>query len=157
MRRAFTLFESVLATIIVGVMMVAAVQTVAASRVLQFKSAQRAQGTLLAGELMTEILSRDYEDQSSPGFGPEAGEDMRSMFDDADDYHLWSEQPPQLADGSPVTGLADWKREVAVERVPPANLALLSGTETGARRITVTVSHRAVPVVRLKAVRTSAR
>jgi hypothetical protein len=149
--------ESVLATVIVGVMMVAAVQTVAASRMIQFKSAERAQGVLLAGELITEVLARAYEDASSPVFGPEAGETGRAQFDDADDYHNWQEQPPQQPDGTPVVGLDQWRREVVIERVPPLNLALLSAVDTGARRVTVTVRHRGVPIVRLYAVRTSAR
>ena len=157
MRQAFTMIESVLATVIVGVMMVAAVQTVAASRVLQFKSAERAQGALLAGELMTEVLAGAYEDASSPVFGPEAGESGRAQFDDADDYRNWQEEPPQQRDGTAIGGLDQWRREVAVDRVPPANLAALSAVETGAKRVTVTVRHRGVPVIRVVAFRTSAR
>lgn len=148
-----------MSTVIVGVMMVAAMQTVAASRVVQFKTAERAQGASLAGELMTEIMERAYEDAVSPVFGPEAGESTgtRDAFDDVDDYHGWEEKPLCDRSGGSLPGMGDWGSAVSVVRVAPADTTVASLVETGAKRITVTIKHRDVPVFTLHAVRTSAR
>ncbi|MFM9996504.1 MAG: hypothetical protein ACKVU4_11985 [Phycisphaerales bacterium] len=159
MRRAFTMIEGIMSTVIVGVMMVAAMQTVAASRVVQFKTAERAQAALLAGEMMTEVMEQGYEDAVSPVFGPEGGESTgtRASFDDVDDYHGWEEKPVETRAGVTVVGLEQWTRAVSVMRVAPGNLGVAALTETGAKRITVTIKHRDVPVFTLNAVRTSAR
>jgi hypothetical protein len=52
----------------------------------------------LADDLMSEILQLPYSDpDSTPTMGAETGETTgtRYAFDDVDDYHGWSEQPPQ--------------------------------------------------------------
>lgn len=159
MRRGFTMIEGVVSTIIVGVMMVAAMRTVAASRVVQFRTAERAQASMLAQELLTEIMGKAYEDSVSPVFGLEGGEPAspRAGFDDVDDYNGWKEDPVADAFGAAAAGLGTWSREVVVARVTPANVTTTSALDTGAKRVSVTVLHRASPVMTIHAVRTRAR
>ncbi len=159
MRRGFTMIEGVLSTIVVGVMMVAAVRVVAASRMVQYKNAAMVEGSLLAESLLAEIAGKPYEDTDSPVFGREGGEvgATRADLDDVDDYHGWSEAPPCEADGTPIPGLETWGREVRVDRVPASNLQVGSATETGAKRVTVKVTLRGATVETLVAVRTRAR
>ncbi len=160
MRRSFTIIESVLSTLIVGVMMVAAVRVVAASRVIQFKNAARVQGALLAEALLNEIVRKPYEDAASPVFGREAGETgtVRDSLDDVDDYNGWSEKPPVESSGSPIPGLGDWGLQVVVERVLPLSVTgPAAAVETGAKRITVKATFNGVPIFTSIAVRTSAR
>src|SRR3954468_25095313 len=93
-QRGFTLIEAVFATVIVGVMLAAALQTVAVSARLQAKSGDKARGTALADALMSEILAQAYEDPNgSVLFGREVGEGTttRSSCDHVDDYNGWSE------------------------------------------------------------------
>ncbi len=73
-----------------------------------------------------------------------------------DDYNGWSESPPQFADGTAMPNLANWSRSVQVAFVNPTNLSQTSTTETGAKRITVTVTHNGVVVATRVAVRTDA-
>ncbi len=159
MRRAFSMIEGVLSTVVVGVMMVAAVRVVAASRIMQYKNAARVQGCLLAESLLAEITTRPYEDADAPIFGREPGEGgtTRAALDDVDDFHGWVENPPREEDGTPVPGLEGWAREVRVERVAPANLTGNAAAETGAKRITVKVTHAGATAGTLVAVRTEAR
>lgn len=160
MRRGFTMIEGVLSTIVVGVMMVAAVRVVTLARVIQFRNANRAQGSFLAQSLLSEILAKAYEDPTSPVFGVESGESVatRDGLDDVDDYQGWIEKPPKEANGPTMSSMGQWGREVRVERVDPANVAGPDALlETGAKRITIRVTFRDVPVFSVVAVRTRAR
>jgi len=139
----FTLVEAVIASVIVGVMVVAALNTLGASARARRIQATRSQGPALAGELMAEILQAPYSDpDGSPRFGPEGSERARprSRYDDVDDYHNWSASPPQLKDRTVLKDLAGWRREVTVAYANPDNPAANVGSDQGLKRITVTVT-----------------
>ena len=156
-RAGFTLVEAVVCVVIVSVMFVAVMNTVGAARMTQYKTSGYSRGSLLAQELMAEILRQDYDEPDDPpGFGPEWPETgaSRASWDDVDDYNGWSASPPRDKDDTPVTGLAGWTRQVVVVWIDPNDLGLTSGTETDAKLITVTVSHNGVEMGRRVAVRT---
>ncbi len=171
-RRGLTLVEMVISIALVGVMLVAALNTVGAAKLGQRALYGRLSGRQLAEDLMVEILQQDYADAASlymiaggifdTGFvtvtmGPEPGEDAsgnRSAFDDLDDYNGWSASPPQEKDGTVMGWLAEWQRSVVVNCVQSGDLSALSPDEVGARRITVTVSRDGIPVAELVALRT---
>lgn len=158
-RGGFGLVETVVATALVGVLMVAALRTVGVSIFTQYKAAERTAGQMLADGLMAEILAKSYADpDSSPQFGPEAGESSTSKanYDDVDDYQGWNESPPQYADGNPMPDLTGWKRSVAVCWVDPSDVSKDKSSDTGAKRITVTVQHNNVTVASRIAIRTAA-
>ena len=158
--RAFTIVEAVISTIIVAAMVVAALNTVGASRLTQHKASVANRGRLLAESLMGEILRRDYQDPYKPVvFGPEADEstETRADFDDVDDYHLWSSSPPVAEDGTTLANTTGWQRSVTVEWVVAKEPAQVAGSESYAKRITVTVGHNNVPQATLVAVRTDHR
>lgn len=157
--RAFTLVEATLSTIVVGVMLVAALNTVGAARLGEYKIAQRSRGLHLAQNLMAEILQRAYEDPNVPVvFGTESGEQTstRTDFDDVDDYHGWSMSPPQQKDGTTIPDLEDWERSVQVVWVASDSLSQTVGSEQGAKRVTVTIEHNGLPVASMSAFRTRA-
>ena len=155
------MIEAIVSILVVGVMLVAALNTVGAARLGEQKIAQRNRGLALAQDLMSEILQQAYAD-------PEAGEDSfavdagevgdgsRNLWEDVDDYHGWSASPPQQKDGTVMTGLEGWERSVQVVWADPSNLFQTVGTNQGAKRITVTVTHDGLPVASLFAFRTSA-
>jgi prepilin-type N-terminal cleavage/methylation domain-containing protein len=159
LRRAFSLAEVVVATMIVGVLLVAAMKTVGATVRGRVAMADRHRGFLLAEELMAEILQNTYaEPEETPAFGPEASETggTRSAFDDVDDYHNWEASPPQDKDGTQRSDLAGWRRSTTVEYVNPDKLDQVIATDGGAKRITVTVFRNGEAVAALATVRTDA-
>ena len=158
-RRAFSLAEVVVATLIVGIMLVAAMRTVGASVRGRIAMANRERGFLLAQQLMSEILQADYtEPDESAVFGPEATETgaTRAAFDDVDDYHNWTASPPQEKDGTPIPDRADWQRTVTVEWVKKNLLNEPFGSDQGVKRITVTVSRSGQVYASLVTVRSTA-
>ncbi len=156
--RAFTIVEAMLSTIIVAVMFVAALNTVGASRLTQHRTALASRGQLLAQSLLSEILRQSYQEPTdTPAFGRETGElaTSRANYDDVDDYQGWAASPPQNKDGTVVTNAANWKQKVTVEWVDPAHPQQVTGSESGAKRITVTLSYNAVPQAALVAIKTA--
>jgi type II secretory pathway pseudopilin PulG len=156
--QAFTLVEAVIATVIVGVMFVAALNTVGASRLVQHKSALASRGRLLAESLMAEILQQSYSDPDGlPLFGCEPGESTatRAEFDDVDDYHGWTACPLTAKDGTVPANAAGWRHSVAVEWIDRLNPAQVQPAETNAKRITVTVSYKNVPQATWVAIKTA--
>ena len=153
----FTMVEAVISTIIVAVMLVAALSAVGASRVIQHKVSLHNRGRLLAVSLMEEIVQQAYEEPNGPvAFGPESGEQttVRSDFDDVDDYHGWSEAPPTEKDGSTILQADGWQRAVTVEWVDPTDPTAVQSSETGAKRITVTATHSHITHARFVTIRT---
>ena len=104
-RRAFSLIEVVVATMIMGILLVAAMRTVGNSIRAGTSTADQCKACWLAQELMSEILTARYADPGeAPVLGPEASETdgTRIGFDDVDDYHGWIASPPQDRDGTPI-------------------------------------------------------
>jgi len=158
-RRAFSLAEVVVATLIVGIMLVAAMRVVGAAVRGRITMANRERGVLLARQLTSEILQADYQEpDESSVFGPEASETggTRAAFDDVDDYHNWNASPPQQKDGSPIPDRANWRRTVAVEWVNRNSLTQVIAADQGVKRITVTASRNGQVMATLVTVRSVA-
>ena len=154
----FTLIEAVISSLIIGTMFVAAVNTVGASRLSQYKTSVVTQGQMLADLLLAEILVQNYADPSgSLTFGPEFGESngTRSGFDDVDDYHGWSGKSALDKSGSAIEDFSDWQRNITVEWVDPMNPNQVKPAETNAKRITVTVKYSDTEVISLTVIRTA--
>lgn len=158
-RRALTLVEAVVSIAIIGVMLVAALNTVGASQTTQKKMGDRNRAMLLAQDLMSEIFQQSYIEPDEPDglIGPEAEENSlkRDLFDDVDDYDGWSASPPEQKDGTALSDFDGWRRSVAVDWVNPANAAEEQGADTGVKRITVSVTFDDLPLATLVALRTN--
>jgi type II secretory pathway pseudopilin PulG len=156
-RRALSLIEVVASTMIVGMMAVAALNSLGAATRSSVSIGNRAVALGLADELMSEILQEPYEDPTqTPILGRESGEaaSPRSGFDDIDDYNGWSQSPPQYSDGTTIPNRIDWTHRVEVRRVTPTDPTLNSATEVGAKRITVTIEYDGEVLAEQIAVRT---
>jgi len=156
-RRAFSLIEAVISTVIVGGLMVVALNTVGASKARQYNTRQRCLGRHLAQGLMAEILPLAYEEPvDTPLFGAEPSENTgcRTIYDDVDDYHQWSASPPQNKDGTAMANLTGWRRQADVRYTEQDEFGSPVGADRGVKRISVEVSYNDVPVVTLWAVRT---
>jgi MSHA pilin protein MshD len=153
---AFTLVESLICIIIVGVMLTAALRAVGASSATQAKASNRAVGGMLAQSLMDEILQQAFEDPTSPSFGPEPGETSRALYNDVDDYNNLTETPPKNLDGTAISNLSGWSRSVLVEWANLSNLNQHVTSDTGIKRITVTVTRNSQTIATRIALRTRA-
>lgn len=101
--RAFTLVECLLATSVLSVAVLAVAQALTAGQAQTYEALHQARAMQLAKAMMEEVLAQPRVDPQTPGsatIGPEAGESSRAQFDDADDYHGYSEALGQLKDAT---------------------------------------------------------
>ncbi len=156
---AFTLAESLVSMLIIAGLLVVALNTVGDATVGRQNIGDRSRGQLLAQDLMVEILAQAYEEPVDvPFFGPEAPETStsRADYDDVDDYDRWEASPPQKKDGTEIPDSTGWRRKVTVEYTDPDNLVAKMVSDTGVKRITVTVEHNDIVVASMVAIRTAA-
>ena len=156
-RRGLGLIEIVASTLIVGVMLVAALNTLGAVFRSQRLNAARLTGPGLAYELMGEILSLPYEDPEDPGgaigrdFGESGGD--RVDLDDVDDYDDWSSSDAEDKDGVTHPGYTGWQRTVQVRWVRVGAVATTESNDTGLKLITVTVTDPDGVATKIRALR----
>jgi Tfp pilus assembly protein PilV len=159
-RRGFTMVEAVMSTLVVSLVLVAAMRVAAVSAVMQYKAADSVAGRYLADGLLNDIRALAYQEPSGTvNFGRETGEyaSSKANYDDVDDFNGWSESPPQERDGTVMSQFnSTWKRSVVVAWVKFANLSQTSGTESGIKQITVNVYHNGLLVASRSAFRSIA-
>lgn len=159
-RHGISLVEVTVSTVIVGLIVVGAMQCLATSTLTAQLSADRTLGMLLAEDLMEEILQLDYsEPDDAVEFGTESPEeaDLRTEWDDVDDYDDWVASPPVDRNGIALAD-ASWQRSVTVSHVDPEDLTSvqLDTDDMGVKVITVTVSRDGVTVAELVSLQTRA-
>ena len=163
-RAGFSLIEVVVSTLITGILLVVSLQTLGAALRASQSTSRQGQATLLAGDLMAEILGTGYVESDDDGddatFGPESDEldGTRVGFDDVDDYDGWNASPPQTKAGKPFDYRASWQREVTVTHVDPNDPSqpLSDADDQGIKLITVSISYQDKLLVELQAVQTMA-
>lgn len=158
-RRGISLLECTVAAAILAVVSVAGIRAGGAAGVTQFSASQRTVAMGLALSLLSEIERHAYVDpQGGSGIGVNSGENAsdKATFDDVDDFHLWTESPPQTMTGKPMEEYTGWSRSVRVEFVDPANPATTVGSSRGLKRITVTVSRHGKPLASVWSLRSAA-
>jgi type II secretory pathway pseudopilin PulG len=157
-RRALSLLEVVVATLIVGLMAVVALNALGAVTRSSTSFGNRAIALGLAEDLMAEIMQVAYkEPDDTPVFGREGPEAAgpRAQFDDVDDFHNWNRQPPQDRNGTTLADRADWRRRVTVEQVAANNPTQVAAnsTDTGVKRVHVFIEYRGEVLIELIALR----
>ncbi len=151
-RHAFTIVEAALAVVIVGMVVVAALNAVGGAARLRGVSSDRSGAASLAHEMLSEVLTRPYDDPERDTGQPA----MRVEYDDIFDYDGLAESPPVDASDKEVQGFAGFRREVSVAWVLPTNPAMPSLVDTGVIRIRVTVLKAGKVLARVEAIRTRA-
>jgi type II secretory pathway pseudopilin PulG len=155
-RRGLTLAEVVVSTLLVGIVLVAAMSSLGATVRGRTATSNAARAEQFAQELMSEIVAKPYIDPGVlPLMGPEVGEAAgnRLAFDDVDDYHNWNVSPLQDADGNVLPNTTGWRQAVTVEYVNPANPSNTTLLDNGLKRITITISRNGAVMTRLVALR----
>ena len=157
-RTALTLVEVVVSTLIVGVMTVAALNALGAATRSGMSARNRAIAQGMADQLMAETLAVAYSDpDGAADFGLESGEAApRINFDDVDDFNGWNCQPPQYSDGTVMADRDDFRQRVTVQRAVPTNVvqAPSGSTDSGAKRIVVTIEYEGTELAEQIVVRT---
>ena len=141
--RGFTLVETALATVLVGGVLVVAMNLVGASRLSQARYADRALASQLAQDLLMEILDQPYDDpDGTSGFGVAVGgiTIIRINLDDADDYDDYQESPPTDIHGQVIPGAERFTRSSTVDYVAATAPHIAVSTDTGVKRAVVKVS-----------------
>lgn len=151
--------EVVAATMIVGLMSVAALNGLGAATRSSESIGNRAVAMGLADDLMSEILLLPYRDPNeTPVFGPEPTETAgpRSAYDDIDDYNGWNQSPPKNRDGAIIPNRTDYRHRVQVTRVVANNptQSTSGNNDEGVKRIQVVVEYRSLVLAELVAIRT---
>lgn len=154
-RRALSLMEVIISTLIVGLMTVAALRGLGSATRSGESAGNRGIAHGLADDLMSEILNTAYKDPSGVAvFGLESGESApRTNFDDVDDFHGWNSKPPKTASGATIPNRSRFRQRVTVEKVSPSNpTQVVAGADQGAKRIIVTIECDNVELARRIAV-----
>jgi Tfp pilus assembly protein PilV len=145
----FTLIEALLASVVVSVMLTAAVAAVGASVRAQDVAARQWRGRFFAASLTAEVIHLSFSDPAGTGAaanGPEA--EVRADFDDVDDYNGLAESPLTYKDGTPLSSSIGWARAATVEWVQEKDPGTVSFAPTRLKRITVTASYKGTVVAR---------
>ncbi len=143
-RTGLGLVEVIVSSLVVGVMLVAALETLGAVLRTQKANSTRLVGPNLAMELMSEIMSQPYKDPQANGstLGLDSGESTgnRVAFDDVDDYANYDQIGIEDKDGSSRIELSNWRQQVEVRWMSLALGILNDILETDLKRIVVTVT-----------------
>ena len=157
-RRAITMAETIISTLLVGLVLVGTIQIVGPVVRSGSVMADKAIATNLARELSEEIATKYF---TAPGnsdleaLAPGVGE-TRSTYNDIDDYNGLSNSPPQLSDGTKLTNLVGWTRTVKVEHMSLIDPSSNSRGYSGGKRVTVIVSKDGVQLAEMATLHTHA-
>ena len=149
--RGFTIVETVLSMLLVGLLLVPAVQAIgAAAKARGLRSTQR-QGAELATQLLTEIMQLYYTLPAGTTDGS-----TRQTWVVVSDFNGYSENPAASRSGVALTGYTGWRRGVVVDFVDPANPSgPVVFTDMGMRKITVVVTSPSGIITTLQGLRSA--
>ena len=163
-RAAFTIAETALATLIVGLMVVGSLKSLSASFQTHKFSENRVRALFLAEQLLIELSCLSWFDPNTPASAGTIGKDTgdtatvirRDQLDDMDDFHNWTEQPKSRS-GVALTGVSTLIRTVTVENISATDptVAVAGNVNTGIRRMTVIVTENGTELARLSTLLTS--
>ncbi len=159
-RRGMTLVEAMISIVVVAVMLTTAVGMVGSAAKMRKIQAGQMRAPAVATALMTEVLAARYQDTDKPtNWGTESGENgsTRENYDDIDDYDGWTSVPPKYKNGQALPGCTGWKENIKVYRASLSDPSATFGSETGLRRICVTITDDRGAVTTLTALRTADR
>lgn len=158
-RRGFSLVEAAIASAVLAVLVVGALQAMGHAARGRHLLAEAALAASLAEDLATEIAAQAFHDPqtASTDLGPDPGETgaTRALYDDVDDYDGLVDSPPRTKAGVQIAD-ASWRRTVDVEFVTfmPQRTLIDVKSPTPKKRVIITVSRRGVPLATRTVVRT---
>jgi type II secretory pathway pseudopilin PulG len=149
-RRAFTLLETSLATLIVGLTVLSIVKLITAVTTQNFYAQKTTTAMMLTGNLRELFASLPFNDPFyGTHLGPNTGETSVALYNDVQDFNNFSANPPIDANRQPISSLSNWRQSVTVTHVNPNNFQLSDPVATDAAcvldRVNITVSYNPNP------------
>lgn len=141
--RGFTLIEAAITTAIIGIAFTAMIELFATCTRQNRAAANITTASMLATHVRETMLPLAFSDPNplSAVFGAETGESPAG-YDDIDDFHGVTFNPPIDASREPVAELGQYSQTVSVVNVNPS-LPSGTGPAGSAVRVTVTILYRA--------------
>lgn len=138
---AFAYVEILLAAVLISILLVAALSLASNLGRSRLDTLDEEAAQFLALAMIEEIKPLSYADPALGGFGLGADENTgtRALFDDVDDYHLWSACPPQDKQGTPLDQHADLIRSVEVCYVAANDFTAVVASDEGIKRVTIQI------------------
>ncbi len=145
-RRGLTMFETALATVVVGTAITAIVKLITAVSQENFYAQKTTTALTLADDLRELVDGLPMCDPANGvHLGPDNGVTQVSQFDDVEDFANYTANPPIDAHCQPITALANWKQTVTVTHILPGNYTATdpSGNDQGCTmdRVLVTITY----------------
>ncbi|MCH8253604.1 MAG: hypothetical protein IID36_14240 [Planctomycetes bacterium] len=98
---ALTLAEALIASIILTMSVVAVSAALTAGMQQTYEAVMTEHAAELVAAMLDEVLAHPYDDpDGASALGPEAGETSRTLFDNVDDYHGYTEATGALVDAA---------------------------------------------------------
>jgi prepilin-type N-terminal cleavage/methylation domain-containing protein len=155
LRRGFTLVETALATLIVGVGVAATMQLFATCTLENRAAGQMSVATMLTTNVQEAMGGLSFADPGTQHlvFGPETGESL-ATYEDIDDFDGSTFNPPIDSLRAAIPDLNQYSQVVSVWPVYPNKLNvnnnesspdIAKSTYTGALRVRVRILYRATP------------
>jgi type II secretory pathway pseudopilin PulG len=152
----FTLIEAALATVIIGVGVVAAMQAFGAGTRLNKSAAHMTSAMLLANNIQEVTATLPFHDPifGRSTFGPESGENL-AAYNDLDDFENTTFSPPIDTSRQSISGMSQYSQQVTIlpvyanklnSNADESSLEIPKSTYTGAVRVQVRVLYRATPL-----------
>ncbi len=154
--RGFTLVEAIASIVLVGVLLIAALSAAGASASMRQNASSRDFAAMLAADLAEEIDLKGYGGTTGGTITGAILAGTRATFTTIDDYNGLEERPPVTGAGVTIDGAANYSRQTAVQRVTLADPTAATTTETGVKRITITVYRSGTALQELQIIRTRA-
>jgi type II secretory pathway pseudopilin PulG len=142
-RGGFTLLEVGLATMIIGLGVMAVLQLAAKLTVSQDNAVDVTQAINLANNIHELFFNLHFADPVTPThWGPESGETL-ATYNDNDDFDGSVFSPPIDTERNTISNLTNWSQSISVQSVDPNSITstVPDGT-TSMERITVTIQHQ---------------
>lgn len=149
-RWGLTLIEASVATAVVGLLAVAALNALGAGARTALIADEQATARLLAQELVAEIGFRAMPLGTT--LTPGAGVD-RMAWTDLGAYAGFVDDPPARVDGTPIEGAGAWRRTVNLSWVEPGEPQTPVARRTGLLRADITVERAGKVVARVSVLR----
>ncbi len=138
LKRAFSLVETTLSTLMVGVLFVASMQTLAWSHKTSAINMQEDIAQSIAQELLDEVLMQDYQDNERYNNGNNITDLGRPYYKSVSNYNGYHETQIKDKAGNIRTELPGYQRKVIVQYIDPSDRTVCA-TDLGMRRIQVSV------------------
>ncbi len=145
--RALTMMETALATIIVGLSVLAIVRLITAVTQQSFYAQKTTTALMLASSIRELMDGLPYNDPAAgTHLGPLPGQNNVSQYNDVESFNGYVANPPIDAHRQPLSNMGNWQQSITVTHVSPTNFTLTDPLPTDSAcvldRVQVTISYQ---------------